>query len=168
MKRIVAVLLATGFLVGLVAGPVAAGSGGAVVAKKCKKKHGKRRCKKKSGTNDPGASGPLVAHLAISPTSHDFGNVVHNNYSASFAFTVTNTGLVTSQAPKEQYAGASGFLHVSSTCTSNNLSPGESCQVAVEFHAPAAPGTYSGTLIMSTPDDYSGGTVTAQLTGRST
>ncbi|MGZ5326024.1 MAG: choice-of-anchor D domain-containing protein, partial [Solirubrobacterales bacterium] len=97
-------------------------------------------------------------NLAISPTSHAFGDVAVGTDSPQQAFTITNQSLGPTAQPTVTLSGV-GFLLASNGCTTP-IPAGSACSVAVLFH-PTAAGSQSGSVKVST----SGGSVTATLTG---
>jgi hypothetical protein len=87
-----------------------------------------------------GTAGPASA-LSISPTSHDFGDVLTGD-SATQTFTVSNSGDADSNASIDTITPPTGEFTVSGgTCTagSTTLSDGESCTIVLDF-APTADG----------------------------
>lgn len=99
-----------------------------------------------------GTAGP-AANLAISPTSHDFGDVLTGE-SSTQAFTVTNNGDSGSEASIDTITPPAGDFSVTGgTCSagSTTLSDGASCTIVLEF-APAADGAQSGDLVVDGTD----------------
>jgi hypothetical protein len=164
-------LIAVGLIAALVVAsapaPASSGNATAVTAKKCKRKHHKKRkCKKKQATTPVDV--PYGAHFVISPTSQDFGSITHTSSTNPFTFTVTNTGNLPSKIPGVQFGGASpsAFEPVTNGCN-HYLLTGGTCQITIRFHGPVAPGTYTATVSVFAADEYSGGRATATLTGKS-
>src|SRR5262245_28140425 len=135
--------------------------------KKCKKKrpHKRRRCKNPQQKQDPGG-GYVPPGLSISPTSHSFGNIVHNNYSSTFTFVITNTGGFSMHIEFHMVGtNASQFVFIPSSNTCIGSIPiGASCQLGIQFH-PTTTGAKSATLNAVGLYDV---TASAALTGRGT
>ncbi len=93
------------------------------------------------------AAAPQVPVLAWTPPGPVFGTLVPGD-TASQAFTLTNTSgpassqLTISVTPASAYTIKPG----TDTCTGKSLGQNKSCTVTVIFTAPAAPGSYPGTL----------------------
>jgi hypothetical protein len=133
-------LIAVGLIAALVVAsapaPASSGNATAVTAKKCKRKHHKKRKCKKKQVVDPGSS-YVPPKLSISPTSQYFGSVMAPNYSPRFTFVVTNVGgLSSSAALKMTGTDAAAFLFVPAANTCGALMPvGGSCHFELEFKA---------------------------------
>jgi hypothetical protein len=90
-------------------------------------------------------TGQTPAHLTISPTSWDFGNVLQGTLSSVKQFTVTNTGEQTATI----YAiGSSGpFQHAGGgTCLGAPLGGGQTCVIDVRFNASGFTGSITGSI----------------------
>jgi hypothetical protein len=110
-----------------------------------------------SGTNTGGGS----ATLSASPTSLSFGSQTVNSTSASQTVTVSNTG--TAAASISSITVPTGYSETNN-CGSS-LAAGGSCAVQVTF-APAATGSYSGSLTVAS--NATNSTLTVGLTGTGT
>jgi hypothetical protein len=142
-------LIAVALVFAVAAAPASSSGATAVAAKKCKKKHGhKKKCKKPTTPPPYVPSIPVLPPaLSISPTSHNFGSVVHNNFSPTFTFVVTNTGGMRSNVGWHVIGtNANQFALIigTNTCLST-LEVGASCQVGVKFE-PTTTGPKSATL----------------------
>lgn len=99
-----------------------------------------------------GTAGP-AANLAISPASHDYGDVLTGETSTQ-SFTVTNNGDSGSEADIDTITPPAGDFSVTGgTCSagSTTLADGASCTIVLEF-APAADGAQSGDLVVDGTD----------------
>ena len=105
-----------------------------------------------NGTN------PGSATLGASPTSLAFGNETVNSASAAQSVTVSNTG--SAGASISSISVPTGYSQTN-TCGSS-LAAGASCTVSVTFK-PAATGSYSGSLTVSS--NASNSTLTVGLSG---
>jgi hypothetical protein len=126
----------------------------AIAAKKCKRKHHrrKRRCKHRSAP----------ASISITPTSEDFGMPSLGNEPTRM-FTVANAGGSVSGVPVAMIGGptAGSFEIVANTCTTP-LSPLAACRIDVKLPFRDPVGMKSATLtVVAVP----GGTVSAAMTG---
>ena len=108
-------------------------------------------------------TGATPANLTISPSPHDFGNVVNNTTSPTQTFTVTNNGGVPSGTIATLVAGTdpAQFTKSADNCNGQTLAPGASCTVNAAF-APTSSGAKSASLDASAAP---GGTAGAALTG---
>ena len=108
-------------------------------------------------------TGVTPAHLVISPTSHNFGNVRILTSSPSFTFTVTNTGQATAGTINTVNVGTDGgaFAAVGPSCGGHTLAGGESCTMTIRF-SPTAATTYDDTMSLSASP---GGSVSASYQG---
>src|SRR5262249_22972154 len=80
-----------------------------------------------SGTEDP---------LAITPASHDYGDVLDGTSTAPTTFTVTNHS-PNPVSPTVSSLAGSQFTATTDTCSGTTLANGASCNIAVKFTAPA-------------------------------
>ena len=103
------------------------------------------------------------AHLAITPTAYDFGQVAADQSSRAAAFTVVNTGHAASGPVSVALAGpgAAAFTIDSTTCGAA-LPAGGTCAVVAHYTAGETPDTATATLsATATPGD----TTTSTLQG---
>ena len=108
-----------------------------------------------SGQPNPGA--------AVTPTSHDFGNVPYKTTSSARAFTLESTGTTPVHVGTAQLTNTSdGFEFADNDCDGVTLDPGEICIVEVAL-TPQISNTISGSLQFGTDE---AGVPTASLTGR--
>jgi hypothetical protein len=107
-------------------------------------------------------TGVTPASLSISPSTHDYGAVGVGG-SASFLFTVTNTGGAASGTITASLFGpnAPEFSIAGGTCPGASLPGGANCSIVVRFQ-PATVGPKDATLVASASP---GGSPSARLTG---
>ncbi|MBN8617061.1 MAG: choice-of-anchor D domain-containing protein [Deltaproteobacteria bacterium] len=109
-------------------------------------------------------NGAEDAGLSISPSPHNFGDVIVSDMSAPQTFTVTNTGDATSGTITISVGGldSTQFTLGADTCSDTTIDAGETCTVEVVY-APTSSGTHMGTVQASASP---GSTATAALQGR--
>jgi len=99
-----------------------------------------------------GTAGP-AATLSISDATYDFGDVLTGD-SATYTFTVSNTGEADSEASIDTITPPAGDFSVtggSCSAGTTTLADGESCTIDLQF-APAADGLQSGDLVVDGTD----------------
>jgi hypothetical protein len=105
---------------------------------------------------------PLMpARLIISPETRDFGDVLVEDTSDVFFFTVENIGEEDSGTVTFDRTGP--FALPENTCAGTTLPPGDYCRFRVVFE-PTAPGPAQGTVV-ATPGAANGIAGSATLTG---
>jgi hypothetical protein len=109
-------------------------------------------------------TGVADADLAISPSSHDFGNVGVGSTTSWEKFVVESTGTtpVTVSSAALSGADAGEFILYDQECVGDELEPGESCEIEVEFE-PESAGAKSASLDIGS--DAPGSPTSAALTG---
>lgn len=90
------------------------------------------------------ADQPLAS---LAPANHDFGSVAVGSNSATFEFSVTNSGLADLNQGTVSLRGADSgqFEITANSCTDDVLAATESCSISVRF-APSATGAKGATL----------------------
>jgi hypothetical protein len=107
-------------------------------------------------------TGQTPANLTLSPTSHNFGNVLQGTDSAPREFTLTNTGEQTATFTAIAL-GTAKFTFAGHTCSGGSLPGGASCAISVAFHPGATDtGTFTDSLTVS---GGVGGSPSASLSG---
>ena len=101
------------------------------------------------------APGPVIS---IAPLSHDYG-IVNVGVSASFDFTITNTG----DAPLSLGAATVSDTQVEATFSSEPLDPGASTPLSVKYRPSSGAALAASVTVTS---DASNGAVTVNLSGR--
>jgi len=104
------------------------------------------------------------SHIAVSPTSKDFGTVYVGS-PLSQTFTISNSGVsgLGIQTLSVGGASAADFVLQNDLCSSHTLGPGASCTADVEFD-PQAAGSKSAQLSVPS-DDLANPTLTVSLAG---
>ena len=99
-----------------------------------------------------GTAGPPGA-IDITPASHDFGDLLANDETGTFSFTVTNTASPGSAVAIDtvELTGDTGVFSIDAETCTGSLAAGASCTVTVEF-APDAAAVFSATLTVSGED----------------
>ncbi|HTK81611.1 MAG TPA: choice-of-anchor D domain-containing protein [Bacteroidota bacterium] len=113
-----------------------------------------------SAANICGVTG---ASLSLAPSGNNFGNVRTGLNSASFLFTLTNTGGNASGTISTSITGADSgqFTITADTCNGASLPGGGGCAIAVRFN-PTSTGVKSATLTVSASP---GGSSSVPLSG---
>ncbi len=105
----------------------------------------------------------IVAIMAITPTTMNFGNVRVGTTSPAQTVVVSNTGGAPFTVTSTTFGGNAAFQK-NGGCTGLVIQPGTSCSLAVTF-APTASGTANGTLFVNSNAPNSPRTVVLSGTG---
>lgn len=101
------------------------------------------------------AAGPDRAILALSTTSHDFGEIEVGQPSEAFVLTVSNGGQSPTAQLSARFSSLTGqFRLTPDQCSGQVLAPGGSCQVHVSLMT-GAPGPAEVVLTVSAPGNDS-------------
>nr|BDT28791.1 hypothetical protein BHI3_22570 [Bacteriovorax sp. HI3] len=109
----------------------------------------------------------IGAELAISPSSHNFGNILVGQTSSAQTFTVTNNGdgnAIGCTAPILTGTNSNNFAVSNINCSDSALTPGGTCDIEVSF-SPLSTLAKNATLQFACS---SGGTMTANVSGTGT
>lgn len=113
----------------------------------------------------PTALGGSTPSIAFTPGSYDYG-IVGSAVIVSHTFTLKNTGGSATGALTVSLSGSSGFTKTADTCTAASLGPNKSCNVSVQYYAPAY-GTFTATLTASSKKPLATATASLQATTKS-
>ncbi|MCL4476730.1 MAG: carboxypeptidase regulatory-like domain-containing protein [Nitrospirae bacterium] len=96
---------------------------------------------------------PPQPNITVSPTSHDFGNIVTGSSSAARTFTVQNTGDLNLLIGTLSITGANPaeFSKTSDNCSGQTLAPSSNCTVQIVF-SPTTSGAKSANLSIPSND----------------
>jgi len=102
------------------------------------------------------------SELAVTPSSHDFGTINVGD-SDSTTFTAENVGDADLDITDVSISGASQFTIANNGCNGQTLTPGDTCEVDVDFDGDAE-GTYSAEITFESDADVND-EVVVEVTG---
>src|SRR5690625_4505001 len=116
----------------------------------------------KNGTITIEAAADDGSELAVTPTSHDFGTINVGD-SDSTTFTAENVGDADLDITDVGISGDSQFTIANDGCNGQTLTPGDTCEVDVDFDGDAE-GTYSAEITFESDADVND-EVVVEVTG---